>query len=112
MSFDANLLLPFLSPEPNSRERVGFVMQDTFEIVEVENVCHDPINGFEVSGADLVEHGDRAYATWHTHPGQSSNLTFGDHSSFLNYPHLVHYIVGTDGVTAYQVENGRVLIAP
>jgi len=109
MTFDANSLLPFLSPEPSSKERIGFVVGD--QIIEVENVCHDPINGFEVSGEDLVKYGDQAYATWHTHPGQSSNLTFGDHTSFLNYPHLTHYIVGTDGVTGYFVQHGRVLVA-
>ena len=108
MSFDANSLLSLLSPDPASPERVGFIVDD--QIVEVENVCHDPINGFEVKGEDLVKYGDTASATWHTHPGQTSNLTFGDHTSFLNYPRMRHYIAGTDGVSAYSVTNGRVII--
>jgi hypothetical protein len=101
--------MAFLSPDPQSHERVGFVLAN-HEVVEVDNICDDPINGFEVSGADLLKYGDQAYATWHTHPGQTSNLTFGDHTSFLNYPHLRHYIAGTDGVTSYSVANGKVII--
>ncbi len=107
MDFDKNLLLPLLK---DGNERVGFVLK-TGEIIEVDNVCHDPVNGFEVSGEDLIKFEDTAAATWHTHPGQGSNLTFGDHESFLNYPALAHYIVGTDGASLYEIKNGKVIIA-
>ena len=79
--FDPNSLLPFLREGP---ERVGFILKDD-SIVEVENVCHDPVNGFEVSGEDLLRYEHEAVATWHTHPGEefTSNLTIADHSGFV-----------------------------
>lgn len=108
MSFEPSLLLSCLQPG-DLNERVGFVSREG-AIIEVENVCHDPVNGFEIRGEDLVTHGEEASATWHTHPGVDSNLSFGDYRSFLNYPTLTHYIVGTDGVTGYVVENGKVVV--
>lgn len=88
-------------------ERVGFILK-TGKIVEVKNVCHEAINGFEVSGEDLIKHQD-AVATWHTHPGQDSNLSTNDWYGFRNWPEWIHLIVGTDGVSAYRVEGGKVL---
>ncbi len=90
------------------KERVGFVLDDS-TIIEVENICADPEEGFEVRGEDLLRYIDDAVATWHTHPGETSNLSYGDHHSFLNYPDLLHHIIGTDGVTTYAVRNGKVI---
>ena len=92
---------------------MGFILK-TGEIVEVENVCHDKENGFEVSGEDLMKYEDTAVATWHTHPGEdyTSNLTVADMTTYLSYPQLAHYIVGRDGVTCYVVQGGKVVIAP
>ena len=53
---------------PVGSERVGFILEDG-ELVEVENVCPEPEEGFEVRGEDLVEYAERAVASWHTHPG-------------------------------------------
>lgn len=89
---------------------MGFILK-TGEIVEVENICDDPENGFEIRGEDLLKYIDDVVAAWHTHPGKDSNLTVGDHQSFLNYKDWRHYIVGTDGVTCYVVEDGKVIIA-
>lgn len=99
------LLLQFLTP---GDERIGFVLK-TGEIVEVANICQDPADGFEFSGADLLKYADDAEASWHTHPGLPSNLSVADHQGFLNYPDLIHYIVGEDGVAKYIVQKGRVL---
>jgi proteasome lid subunit RPN8/RPN11 len=108
MPFDKDSLLSYL--DNDGPERVGFILQDG-QIIEVANVCHDPVNGFEVSGEELIKYEDVAVASWHTHPNTDSNLSFGDYTSFLNYPKLAHYIVGTDGVACYTVENGKVLNA-
>jgi len=81
------------------------------EIVEVENVCPDPKNGFDIAGADLIRYGTAAIATWHTHPESGANLSVGDHESFLNYPDLAHYIIGNDGIRRYTVADGRVMNA-
>lgn len=89
-------------------ERVGFILKSG-KIVEVTNVCVDTNEGFEVSGADLIKY-QTAVASWHTHPGKPSTLSAEDHHGFRNYPQWTHFIIGTDGVTSYRVEKGRVLI--
>lgn len=91
-------------------ERVGFVLTDG-TVVEVENIHPDPQNSFRVAGADLREYVPKARATWHTHPGEINNLSVSDYHSFLNYPNLRHFIVGTDGVREYYVEDGDVFVA-
>lgn len=90
-------------------ERVGFVLT-TGEIVEVENICVHSDNGFEVSGQDLIKYHDQVVATWHTHPGKGSNLSTNDWYGFRNYPEWLHLIIGTDGVSSFRVEKGRVLV--
>lgn len=90
-------------------ERVGFVLQ-TGKVVEVENICANPVEGFDVSGEDLVKYSSIAKATWHTHPGSDNNLSVSDYRSFLNWPKLEHYIIGTNGVRCYIVENDEVLV--
>ncbi|QEE37935.1 MULTISPECIES: hypothetical protein [unclassified Methylobacterium] len=91
-------------------ERCGFVLTDG-SVVEVVNQCHDPANGFDISGEDLLLHEDLAVGSWHTHTGTDSNLTRDDLVSFLNYPDLTHYIVGSDGVACYVVNKGQVIRA-
>lgn len=90
-------------------ERVGFILKSG-EIVEVENVCSNADEGFEVSGEDLVRYDGQVLASWHTHPGQDSNLSTNDWYGFRNYSEWLHLIIGTDGVTAYRVKQGRVLV--
>lgn len=107
MPFDPSLLKPLYHDDPQSPERVGFVVDG--EIVEVENISSDPVNGFQVAGADLLRYAETATDTWHTHPGQPSNLTVEDYRSFLQYHRLRHHIVGNDGVSTFYVENGKVL---
>jgi proteasome lid subunit RPN8/RPN11 len=105
MDFDANSLLLLNKGE---NERVGFVLDDN-SIVELENICSDPINGFEVKGDDLLAYEDRVVATWHTHPSASSNPSIGDFQSFMAYPDWRHYILGHDGISVYRVVKGRLI---
>ncbi len=105
--FEPEQLSAYLSPGP---ERVGFVLRDG-AVVEVPNRCHDPENGFDVSPTDLLKYEDDVTASWHTHPGCSSNLSEADRQSFLNYPDWDHYIIGDDGVARYAVHSGIVVLA-
>ncbi len=97
-------LLNLYRPDPSSPERVGFISSGG-AIVECENIAQDPVYGFAVSGCDILAHLD-AVATWHTHPGASSNLSMDDHSAFLNFPDMKHFIIGSDGVRCYEVRDG------
>ena len=101
MLFDKGLL-------DSPKERVGLLLSDGTS-VELQNICDNPEEGFEVSGLELLSHISDAVATWHTHPGERSNLSHGDHHTFLNYPDLLHHIVGTDGVATYAVQMGKVV---
>ena len=111
MSFEPNSLLRYQNHNPTAKERVGFLLGPEKEIVEVDNICSDPVNGFCVKGSDLLKYVDTATGSWHTHPGSSSNFTIEDQKSFLSYPHLSHYIIGIDGVSCYVIKNGKVLVA-
>jgi proteasome lid subunit RPN8/RPN11 len=89
-------------------ERCGLILTDGM-IVECENIAEEPEKGFEIPPEDLVEYESRLIGTWHTHPGEGSNLSERDYLGFLMWPKLTHYIIGTDGVSSYTVENGIVL---
>lgn len=102
--FDASTLH---SLNNNETERVGLVLKSG-EIIEMQNHCADPSNGFETDGLDFLKYDGDILATWHTHPNANSNLSQGDKQSFLNWPDLDHYIVGMDGVSRYFIENGKV----
>ncbi len=93
---------------PSGPERVGFIL-DSGEIVEVENVSVTSEEGFEVSAENLIRFEAGAVATWHTHPGESSNLSLDDYLGFLNWPDLRHYIVGSDGTKAFVVKGKTVI---
>lgn len=93
---------------PGETERVGYVLDDG-QIVECQNICDDPENGFDVSDADMRAYCDRAIATWHTHPGATRSLSVGDYETYLVNDELIHFIIAPDGVAAYRVEAGVVL---
>lgn len=90
-------------------ERVGFI-KNNGEIVEVENVAEDPESGFAVQTGQLIELDGQIKASWHTHPGQHSNLSMEDYYTFKAWPHLAHYILGQDGIRCYTVRNGSVIL--
>lgn len=91
-------------------EHVGFVLEGG-KVIEVENIAEDKSNGFDVSGEDIIKYADKAVASWHTHPGKSSNLSALDYETFLAWPNMDHYIIGNDGITKYVVEGDDVLVA-
>lgn len=89
-------------------ERVGFIFKDG-TVAEVVNVYVNPMEGASISPQDLLEWADKSSGFWHTHPGQSSNLTVPDMKAFKAFPHHEHYIVGNDGIAKYVVDRGEVI---
>lgn len=87
-------------------ERCGFIMPST--LVEVANVHLNPTEGFDISADDIVRWGNECVATWHTHPGATSNLSEDDYSCFVKqWPELHHFIVGSDGVKCYKFDQQK-----
>lgn len=97
------LLTNFYSNE--GPERVGFIIPRN-EIVEVENISENPLDGFLVDAEDIIHYTETkgAIATWHTHPNQSANLSGEDNRIFFNWPELTHFIIGNDGVRAFKYD--------
>ena len=87
----------------DGKERVGFILEDN-EIVEVMNISMSPEDSFMIRTEDILNYNEIAIATWHTHPNASSNLSHEDLVLIRNWPNLIHYIVGNDGVQGYTVD--------
>ncbi len=78
--------------------------------VECKNTCINPEQGFEMSFEDMdLLDAPTTIGTFHTHPGQSANLSYEDYESFMGYPMLTHYIIGENGVKAYKVIEGELV---
>lgn len=99
----------------NPQERCG-VLTETGEIIEITNVHNEPEAGFRMDPSELIkalDGEDEVVATWHTHPDADPNLSQEDYAGFLQWPDLVHLIVGMrDGkveVDIFKVEEGLVL---
>jgi len=94
--------------KPTGSERIGFVTKAN-EIVEVPNVSPNPDEGFMVAPKDIILYSEinPSYATWHTHPGASSNLSNEDFVTFKLWKDYVHFIIGNDGVRAYKYDEKR-----
>lgn len=91
---------------PEGVERCGFITQTS--LVEVPNAHPDPVNGFDISTEHIIQYSDCAIATWHTHPGSPSNLSGDDYICFSNqWPGLLHFISGSDGVRCYKYDHDR-----
>lgn len=86
-------------------ERVGFLLEN--RVLEVPNYCPTPDAGFIISPEDVVNHGERAWATWHTHPGHPSNLSGDDFNMFREWEDHYHFIVGSDGVRCYKMDTSK-----
>jgi len=97
----------FQKYEPDGSERIGFIVDN--EVVEVENIHPLPTDFFEVSIEDQEANLAKASGIWHTHPHRTSQLSYEDYLSFLNFPEHKHVVVGLDGVRVYKVEDGHVL---
>ncbi|CCV12925.1 hypothetical protein [Mesorhizobium sp. STM 4661] len=98
-----------LSKHDEEVEHVGFVLKSG-KVIEVENICKNPQEGFDVKGEDIALYALTAQATWHTHPKADYNLSANDFNTYLNWPELDHYIIGDNGIRKYIVEDGEVLI--
>jgi len=99
-------LLAFYHPTGN--ERVGLILKDG-TIVELPNQALNPSEGSKIDIMDLIHYEDLAMATFHTHPGESSDLSLDDHKAFSNWPEFKHYIVGKDGVSCYSIKGKSVV---
>ena len=88
-------------------ERLGVIKED--EIRELSNGHSQPELGGMLSDEDMLLLID-ADATWHTHPGASSNTSMEDYDSFMAWPNLLHYIVGLDGISIYTIQNGALVV--
>lgn len=96
---------------PQGLERLGFILEDE-TLVELTNAHSEPEQGASFSSQDLHKYcfsgKFKVIATWHTHPGETSNLSGEDYSAFQAYPKIKHYIIGSDGVSRYSVKDGVV----
>ncbi len=92
----------------DKKERCGFVLEGN-RVIEVRNVHPQPEQAVEWDPESIVRHEPRIKGTWHSHPNGASTLSGQDHSCFLTWPHLQHYIVSLEGVRCYVVKNGVVL---
>src|ERR1041384_5952908 len=97
-------LAPYLDPN-DTLERRGLILTRG-RVIECQNIAEDPERGFEIPPDDLVKYEKELTGTWHTHPGESSGLSLKDTYGFLAWPKLRHFIIGTDGVSEYRVEDG------
>lgn len=105
-TFDLGLLR---EKHDSFRERCGFILK-TSEIVEVQNIHHDPMHYFEVDDKDLEKYRDHIAATWHTHIHDSANLSAEDYQLFLKHPRWPHCIISSKNVWVYYVMNNKVFV--
>lgn len=91
-------------------ERGGYIKSNG-EVVEVENVHPNKIEGFAFScdDLDMLENED-VIATFHTHPNGVSNLTKEDSVAFRNWSDFLHFIIGKDGIMCYRVTDRDTIV--
>lgn len=85
----------------NTNETCG-VIDLQGDIRELQNLAEDPQNHFRFAEGDL----DWAFASWHTHPYGSSNLSVEDYWFFKSLPNMVHFIIYRDEVSCYITQKG------
>ncbi len=96
-----------LKPEDLS-ERCGIILTNG-EILETPNTHSDPEKGFVIPAEAMFAEIKNLDGTWHTHPGQDSNLSQEDYHGFSQWPDLHHFIIGVDGVREFTVQGGIVI---
>lgn len=67
------------------------------EIQEVPNLAEHPEDQFVFPEGVL----DDAYATWHTHPLTSANLSIADFHFFKSWSNQLHFIISNNEVRCY-----------
>jgi proteasome lid subunit RPN8/RPN11 len=90
-------------------ERCGLILTRG-TIIEAPNIAADPEHSYEISPEIVLKYLPRLKGTWHTHPGQDANLSEEDDTGFKNWPKLTHYIIGSDGVRAYTVNEAGLVV--
>lgn len=85
----------------DTEERCGLVLSDG-SVRAVENTHPNPENGFRIPIEDMRNAGETLAGTWHTHPKTTASLSQEDYLGFSGWPGIVHYIIGTDGIRAYE----------
>jgi len=85
-------------------ERCGLLLDDG-TIIETENKHDFPEQGFRIPASELVKYERKLTGTWHTHPNGTANLSSEDHEGFRQWPRLLHFIIGTDGVRCFEVQD-------
>ena len=90
------------------RERWGILQHGS--VFELANISLKPETTFLPASQDYVhlDHPETV-ATWHTHPRSDNKPSEEDTEAFLAWPHLVHYILGNNGIAAYKIINGEVI---
>jgi len=90
------------------RERWGIIQHGS--VFELANIALEPETTFLPASQDYVhlDHPETV-ATWHTHPRSDNTPSEEDKEAFLAWPHLLHYILGNNGLAAYQILNGEVI---
>lgn len=96
--------------ENETQELCGFVLKNR-KIVKLENRHPEPTKGFEIDPKETLRYIDDLKAIWHTHPGSPAVLSGEDKLCMEQWPDLDHYIIGSDGVRKYVVQNGVVVNA-
>lgn len=99
-------LIPLLAKD-DIEERCGLILKSG-EVLECDNAHLEPTKGFKILPEVMLENLEEMVGTWHTHPGQDSNLSQEDYLGFTQWPTLTHYIIGIDGVCSFVVENGLI----
>ena len=89
-------------------EKCGIILRDG-TVLPSNNLHPNPELGFVVDPQDLVRYEDTLWGTWHTHPGNTANLSQEDYFGFLHWPNLTHFIIGLDGVRCFIVEDGLII---
>jgi proteasome lid subunit RPN8/RPN11 len=103
-------LSPNFSPYYSPEKEVGGVVKKNGEVVRIPNISSSPEDSYIISSKDLLLLEDpEVYATWHTHPDQTHNLSVQDKRAFLNWPNLKHYVVSKNKVLCYEVVEGEVV---
>lgn len=97
---------------PNDiNERCGLIVNG--KAVVIKNVHPEPAKGFRMDAAQLLAKAEKATATWHTHPTTDPNLSEEDYAGFMQWPSLVHHIIGvrdgTPTVESYKIVDGLVV---
>jgi proteasome lid subunit RPN8/RPN11 len=95
--------------DPDCKVELCGVVLINDEIMAVTNTHSAPEKGFIIPAVFMVEHEEHIFATWHTQPDSTSNLSEEDYFGFLQWPQLHHFIVGVDGVRCFRVEGPLVI---